>query len=531
LIFKRAAIFKGWGMKKNLTQDITLALYSSLDLETSLHKTLLLLREYIPADLVHVFTYDINKSRLSYLAEATEEKGILIDESLEFENNEIFKPEKISLNKVFVLESNKSRVLKKIRANFQKKFKSRLFAENEEFSVLMTGFDIVHPLLGGFGIVAKGLGVFNQSHIEIIENVKRQLAGAVLNLLHHREVLKKNEELSREKEFLESSLESLSEKKIIGSDKGLKHVFNMIKQVASMDSPVLISGETGTGKELCANAVHKMSKRNSEKMVKVNCGAIHETLMDSELFGHEKGAFTGAFARKTGFFEQADKGTVFLDEIGELSLSAQAKLLRVLQSMEFQRVGGSSPVSVDVRVVAATNRDLLKMVKEKKFRKDLWFRLNVFPVSVPPLRKRKEDIKDLCLFFTEKKSKEMNLEKIPRIEESSLEVLKNYNWPGNVRELENVVERALILRKKSTISFDKIIPFEKDFDENRSEFMDKDILSMDEMVKQHIVKALKICDFKIEGRNGAAELLEMNPSTLRSKMKKYSINLKKEIDF
>ncbi|MCB9481961.1 MAG: sigma 54-interacting transcriptional regulator [Desulfobacteraceae bacterium] len=513
---------------QRLIQDITMSLYSSLDLEKSLHKTLLLLKEYVPSDLVHVFTYDIRKNLLSYLAEATEKKGVLIDEKIKFENIDVFGPEDIRLNEVVVLKSSESSVLQKIRMHFEKKVNSRLFNSGEDFSVMLIAFDIVLPLIGGFGMVAKGLDIFDETHIKIMQLVKRQLVGAVLNLLHHREVLRKNEELSREKEFLEYSLENVSAKEIIGTDKGLKNVFNLINQVACLDSPVLISGETGTGKELFANAIHKMSHRRKEKMVKVNCGAIPESLMDSELFGHEKGAFTGAFTRKRGFFEQADKGTVFLDEIGELSLGAQAKLLRVLQTMEFHRVGGSSPVMVNVRVIAATNRDLLKMVKEKRFRKDLWFRLNVFPIYIPPLRQRKEDIKDLAEYFMKKKSCEMNLEKTPEITESSVIQLENYYWPGNVRELENIIERSLILRMNNgLVSFENILSASSFTEKNEPAGNLKKFDTLENMTRLHIKKALEISGCKIEGKDGAARLLGMNPSTLRSKMKKLGIVLKK----
>ncbi|MGE4520401.1 MAG: sigma-54 interaction domain-containing protein [Desulfobacteraceae bacterium] len=515
--------------KERLIQDITMSLYSSLDLEKSLHKTLLLLKEYVPSDLVHVFTYDIRKNELSYLAEATEKKGVLIDEKIRFENIDIFVPENIRLNEVAVLNSSESAVLKQIRSHFQKKVSSRIFGYDEDFSVMLVAFDIVLPLIGGFGMVARGLDVFNEKHLSIMKLVKRQLVGAVLNLLHHREVLKKNEDLSREKELLEYSLASVSAKEIIGTENGLKNVFSLARQVAGLDSPVLISGETGTGKELFADAIHKMSGRRKEKMVKVNCGAIPETLMDSELFGHEKGAFTGAFARKRGFFEQADKGTVFLDEIGELSPGAQAKLLRVLQTMEFHRVGGNSPVMVNVRVIAATNRDLLKMVKEKRFRKDLWFRLSVFPIYIPPLRERKEDIKELAQYFIRKKSFEMNLEKIPGFTDLSLNQLENYNWPGNVRELENIIERSLILKKNNDlVSFDNILRADSFPEEDKAAEVCEKIVPLEEMTREYIKKALKISGCRVEGKNGAADILGINPSTLRSKMKKLGIVMKKE---
>ena len=337
-------------------------------------------------------------------------------------------------------------------------------------------------------------------------------------------MVRKNEELKREKEILENFL-GRSQEKIIGRDSGLKEVFKMIGQVANLECPVLILGETGTGKELAANEIHRLSWRSDRKMVRINCGAIPETLIDSELFGHEKGAFTGALNRKMGVFEQADKSTVFLDEIGELSFAAQAKLLRVLQTMEFRRVGGHIPVSVNVRIIAATNRDLFKMVQERKFREDLWFRLNVFPILIPPLRKRKEDIKGLAVYFTEKKSREMNLERIPEISEKEFKKKKKYPWPGNIREMENIIERSIILHKEGIFEFDGLLNTGSPEDKKGDNFFSQELLPLEDVIKNHIKKALQVSGCRIEGKSGAAEILKINPSTLRSKMKKLEIKL------
>ncbi len=218
-----------------------------------------------------------------------------------------------------------------------------------------------------------------------------------------------------------------------------------VRQVATINSPVLLLGETGVGKDVIANAIHYSSTRSGNPIITVNCGAIPESLIDSELFGHEKGAFTGAISQRRGRFERADSGTIFLDEIGELPLQVQVKLLRVLQNREFERVGGTETIRPDIRIIAATNRNLEQMVNEKKFREDLWFRLNVFPIYVPPLRARKEDIPELAHHFVEIKSVELKLPAFPKISSKAMGLLTSYDWPGNVRELQNVVERELIL--------------------------------------------------------------------------------------
>ncbi len=245
-------------------------------------------------------------------------------------------------------------------------------------------------------------------------------------------------------QYLHQELLRFSGDEIIGRDFGLKDVMGKVFQVAHLNTPVLILGETGAGKEVVANAIHYNSPRNEGPFIKINCGGIPESLIDSELFGHEKGSFTGAFNRKRGLFELADKGTIFLDEIGELPPAAQTRLLRVLQNHEMRPVGGVKDIPVDIRIIAATNRDLEEMVATNKFRNDLFFRLNVFPIAVPPLRERKDDIHALARYFVARKSKQMKFQHIPSILPGDIEVLKTYHWPGNVRELENIVERALI---------------------------------------------------------------------------------------
>lgn len=513
-----------------LVHDITSALYSSLSIEKSLHETVLLLKRHIPLDLIHVFILNKSTRAMHYLAEATPRKGILIDERLQLPDELIAEIKDQYHGEIRILTRSESPLLSTLHNHFLGHVKKPLFIKNENFSVISTGFDIGAPLVGGVGMVVRGKNRFSPEHVRKVEMIRRPMIGAILNLLHHRDVVARNEQLTKEKQALESRLGHVSADEIIGAESGLKQVTAMVRQVADLDSPVLILGETGTGKELVAKAIHESSRRSDGPMIRVNCGAIPESLMDSELFGHEKGSFTGATRLKRGFFEQADGGTIFLDEIGDLPLAAQVKLLRVLQTLEFHRVGGTWPVSVDVRVLAATNRNLPEMVKNNLFREDVWFRLNVFPIRIPPLRDRKQDIPALTEYFVTRKALEMNLVRPPEITAREIRMLTEYDWPGNIRELQNVIERALILGRGHELTFDELIPGNAAaiLREHVAE-SDDQVLPMDEMIRRHIRLALTQSGGKIEGEGGAAQTLAMHPSTLRSRMKKLGISLKKSV--
>ena len=304
---------------------------------------------------------------------------------------------------------------------------------------------------------------------------------------------------------------------IISRDPNYKKVLQQIDQVAETSATVLILGETGTGKELVARAIHQSSERSNLPMVKVNCGALPENLIESELFGHEKGAFTGAIQRKIGKFERANKGTIFLDEIGELPLDLQSKLLRVLQEGEIERVGGSELLQLDVRVIAATNRNLIEQVNSGKFREDLYYRLNVFPIHNLALRDRPEDIPILAEYFVKKHSSQIG-KNITKISSKSLNTLMKYNFLGNVRELENIIERAVIICKGRTLSIENNL-----VSKVKSE-KQKTFLSLENAIKEHIIKALKKTNGKVSGTNGAAEILGMNSKTLTSKLNKLGIS-------
>jgi PAS domain S-box-containing protein len=308
---------------------------------------------------------------------------------------------------------------------------------------------------------------------------------------------------------------------MIGTSPVMQQVKRAIQQVASTDTSVLIKGETGTGKELVARYIHELSLRRDRILVKVNCAALSEGLIASELFGHEKGAFTGAIQRRIGRFEYADKATIFLDEIGDLPLETQAMLLRILQDGEFERVGSSQTKKVDVRVLAATNRDLNLLVEEKKFREDLYFRLNVFPIEIPPLREKKDDIPLLSSYFLEVFGRKLG-KKINRLSDDTLKLFMDYSWPGNVRELQNIIEHGLVISKGSALEVPQAY-FRKTPESDEK----KGLLTLDDHERQYIQKILMHTKGVIYGSKGAAQILGMKPSTLQSRMKKLDIKRNK----
>jgi formate hydrogenlyase transcriptional activator len=300
---------------------------------------------------------------------------------------------------------------------------------------------------------------------------------------------------------------------IIGESQTIQQVLSLVEQVAETGSTVLIQGETGTGKELIADAIHRLSNRRERIMVKVNCAAIPQGLIESEIFGREKGAFTGASSREIGRFETAHKGTILLDEVGELPVQLQSKLLRVLQDGTFERLGSSKTVTVDVRVIASTNKNLEKAVQEGSFRPDLYYRLNVFKITVPPLRERKEDIPALIWWFVNKYAKKMD-KKIESIPRRAMEAYQQYNWPGNVRELMNAVERSVILTSGNMLNAYVPAPTKQ---------TETEALSMEAMERKYISDTLVKTNWRVRGRDGAAELLRMKPTTLESRMRKLGI--------
>lgn len=359
--------------------------------------------------------------------------------------------------------------------------------------------------------------------IGMIEDItsRKQAERKLHNALHELEQLK--QQLEKENEYLVEEI-NLTHNfgEIIGRSNKLKKLLKQIEQVASSESTVLILGETGTGKEMFARAIHNLSPRKQRPMIKVNCAALPANLIESELFGHEKGAFTGAVSRKIGKFELADRGTIFLDEVGDLPFDLQAKLLRVLQENEFERLGGTTTIKADVRVLAATNKDLEEMKDNGEFREDLFFRLNVFPLDCPPLRERKDDIPMLTRHFLEKYSAK-NGKRITRISEKATKTLQSYDWPGNVRELENIIERAVVLSSTDELQLGSW--FVKSIETGRS----KDLKTLDQVQADYITHVLEKTNGRIEGKNGAAGILGVKPPTLRSRMQKLGVKVEKKI--
>lgn len=364
---------------------------------------------------------------------------------------------------------------------------------------------------------------YSEEHAELLAMLQDPFAVAMSNALRHEEVLRLKDLLADDNRYLTRELHHLAGNEIVGAERGLKNVMDMVQQVATRDNPVLLLGETGVGKEVIANAIHYSSPRKEGPFIKVNSGAIPEGLIDSELFGHEKGAFTGAVSQKRGRFERAQGGTIFLDEIGDLPMAAQIRLLRVVQQKELERVGGSRTIQVDVRIIAATHRNLEQMVGANKFREDLWYRLNVFPIIIPPLRQRRADIPELVAHFLRRKSRELNFRTVPPLAATAIDRLIDYPWRGNVRELENMVERALIQYSGGLLSLDHLIVPPQVEDAPLPSGTNTGLSTLNEAEAQHIQAAMKASRGRINGRGGAAEILGINPNTLRCRMKKLGI--------
>lgn len=372
--------------------------------------------------------------------------------------------------------------------------------------VIITGYPTVDSAVqamkeGAYDYIIKP---FNPEEIDLV----------IRNIIAHQNLVKENiylrQELKRRYQF----------KDIIGKSRKMQEVLVLVKTVAKSSSTVLIQGESGTGKELIARAIHSTSPRSKRPFIAVSCAALPETLLESELFGHEKGAFTNAISLRKGKFELADKGTLFLDEVGDMSQETQADLLRVLEEREFTRIGGSELIKVDVRVISATNKELKKLVSEKKFREDLYYRLNVVDIQVPPLRERREDIPLLAEHFLTKYSIE-NKKGIEFIDEDALRLLMRYNWPGNIRELENVIERAVVVAKKDFIGPDELPPSVKGKPKEalKSSVADHN-LSLQEIEKRHISQVLEATNWNIKE---AANTLRIDRATLYNKIKKYKL--------
>ncbi|MEI9979561.1 MAG: sigma 54-interacting transcriptional regulator [Edaphobacter sp.] len=380
------------------------------------------------------------------------------------------------------------------------------------------------PLLGRSGAIGmltalnRSERTFDRDEIAFLEQVARQVAIAVENALDYEKAIRDRDKEAKQRIYLEEEIRA-EFGEIVGDSPALKTALDLVSIVAPTDSSTLILGETGTGKELIARAIHNLSSRRGRPFVKLNCAAIPLGLLESELFGHERGAFTGAIAQKTGRFELAHKGTLFLDEVGDIPLELQAKLLRVLQEQEFERLGSNYTHKVDVRVIAATHRDLAAMVKQTTFREDLYYRLKVFPIHVPALRQRTEDIPKLVRHFLKLYSKRMD-KRIDQIPSETMDALVRYRWPGNVRELQNFIERAVILSPHTVLRAPtaELEPF------NAHKGSNAPMTGLEEVERDHILRALDASNWVVGGRSGAAERLGMKRTSLVYKMQKLGIN-------
>jgi formate hydrogenlyase transcriptional activator len=376
-------------------------------------------------------------------------------------------------------------------------------------------------VLGTLNVASTRDANFAPQDVELLTQIGNELAIAVENALAFRQIAELKDKLAEEKLYLEDEIRTEYDfEEIVGDSHTLKRVLHDVETVAPTDSTVLIQGESGTGKELIARAIHNLSGRRERTFVKVNCAAIPTGLLESELFGHERGAFTGAISQKIGRFELANQGTMFLDEIGDIPLELQPKLLRVLQEREFERLGSTRTVKVDIRLVTATNRDLSQMIADREFREDLFYRLNVFPILLPPLRERREDIPLLVRYFTQKYARRMN-RRIETIPAEAMDALANGNWPGNVRELENFIERAVILTRGAALH----VPLAelRNSGETAAPAATAALTTLEEAEREHILRALGECKWVVGGPAGAAARLGLKRTTLQSRMRKLGI--------
>jgi PAS domain S-box-containing protein len=374
-------------------------------------------------------------------------------------------------------------------------------------------------MLGALVVTSEQIDDFNENEVRLLTQVANQVAVTVENALSFRQVAESKQRLAEEKLYLEEELRTeYNFEEIVGESADLKRVLKQVETVAPTDATVLILGETGTGKELVARAIHHLSSRRERTFVKVNCAAIPGGLLESELFGHERGAFTGAISQKIGRLELAHQGTLFLDEVGDIPLDLQPKLLRALQEKEFERLGSNRTIPIDVRLIAATNRNLAQMMEERKFRSDLYYRLRVFPLTVPPLRERTGDVEILVRYFTQKHAQRMG-KRIEVIPPETIEALSRWNWPGNVRELENFIERGVILSKGPALR----LPLGE---LNLPETEPAPSVTLEAQEREHIIRVLRETNGVIAGPKGAAARLGLKRTTLNSKMQKLGISRK-----
>lgn len=498
-------------------REITLRICGNLKIEEAMKSSLQFMQQVIPLQRMFLQRYDSGFGSMRTIATSTSEECFELDLLTPLSDEAKASASMKNLNPsqgIYIFDDPEKYAISREMLAFHKVYCTSLLVmllemEDEIFGSLVLGTD--------------GDEKYTKAHADLVLQLKMPFVIALSNNLKHRELIKLKDLLTDDNRYLHGELRRLSGDEIVGANFGLRKVMEKVQQVSSLNSPVLLLGETGVGKDVIANTIHYSSSRSKGPFVGVNCGAIPETLIDSELFGHEKGAFTGALSLKRGRFERANEGTIFLDEIGELPLQAQVRLLKVLQNREIERVGGVKTLSLDIRIIAATNRNLEEMVRLNEFREDLWFRLNVFPIWIPPLRDRREDIPALLQHFINQKARELNLQEIPTLSPGAIDTLLNYHWPGNVRELENIVERALILNPAGPLVFETLLSGQTQSNRKKN-FEDLETEKLDEVIARHIRRILSATQGKVHGPDGAASILGVNPSTLRNRMKKLGID-------
>ncbi len=515
------------GVDPNLFfREVTLRLCGHLDIEEGLRQCVRYLGDCMPADALYLERYEPALNAMRIIARATAEHAERLDRLVSLPEEAARAMEQLrvvnragKLPPVFVLNRPAEEpVTRSVEEQMGEPLSSAM-----SLPLVVEG-----QVVGALALLAQGDDRYTEQHAALYAQLREPFYVALSNTLRYDEVVRLKDRLADDNRQLQRDLQHLVGDAIIGVDFGLRATMQQVHKVASTDAPVLLLGETGVGKDVIANAIHRGSPRRDGPFIPVNCGAIPEALIDSELFGHEKGAFTGALARKRGRFERADHGTILLDEIGEMPLEAQVRLLRVLQHREIERVGGTDPIAVDIRIIAATNKDLEQMVAAGRFREDLFYRLNVFPIVVPPLRERKVDLPALVQHFIERKARDLKLGHTPELAPGAMEVLVGYAWPGNVRELENIVERAMILHRDEPLSFESLGPAPSAPPASGEPALDAETLELDTVVAEHIRRVLRRTGGKVHGPDGAGELLGVNPSTLRARMRKLGISAKQE---
>jgi len=509
--------------KNEFFRQATLRICGSLNIESALDRCIQYLEIFLPVDAISLSLYDPAQNVLQRIAKVARHSEVNLSPVWQLpEGGKSIWPAKWAhMDNIEIVNRPASRP--EVREVLE------MHSLSLDVSLLFMRLELEGQRVGFLMLQTLGTDRYTDAHSRWMLMLHEPFAIAMKNAMQHQELIRLKDMLTEDNHYLRRQIRDLSISEIIGADEGLKHVMEMVRQVAKLNSPVLLLGETGVGKGLIANAIHYASARNNGPFVSVNCGAIPETLYDSELFGHEKGAFTGAINRKKGRFERAGKGTIFLDEIGELPPQAQVRLLHVFQERFIERVGGTAPVPVDVRIVCATHRNLEEMIRTGQFREDLWFRLNVFPIQIPPLRQRKEDISTLAYYFIEKKSIALKLQEKPRLAPGAIDQLTDYDWPGNVRELENIIERAIIQQGIGPLRFNSLIFRDPGLNKILAkENAGNSLLSLDEINTMHIRQALTLANGKINGPGGAAQLLQIHPNTLRKRMDKLNIAYKRK---